>query len=718
LSKFKKFLKIVVVQIFIFSFFSVALNAQSIRNEKLFPLPKVLEPNVEFWKNIYAKYSEREVVVHDSWQMDLIYEVVNLDSLFQGASVSSRIEWKKIDQIKKKYSSILLGLARHGKIDVSKLRGEEKRIALLFPPDATSKDLRAAAKRIRGQSGLRERFRLGLLRSGKYMAEMKRIFNDADLPLELLALPHVESSFNHEAYSKLGAAGLWQFTRSTGRSYMKVDYNIDQRLDPLVATESAAKLLAENYRALGVWPLAITAYNHGRNGMKRAKRKFGDDLGKIAFYYRSRSFGFASRNFYSEFLAALHVSSNYQDYFGEIKFYRPTPYIEFDLPDYITVNTLIKKVDVSLEVFKNFNPALRSPVLKSQRRIPKFFSIRVPYRKGLDLKKLYAEISPDSKYQGQVAASWHTVRRGENLSQIARRYRVSMAKLMTANNIRNAHRINVGQNLQIPGRTGAIRTSVSSSPAPPTEPVLADAKPAVKNSPSSLLDAPGVTRSAISSDSIGTTMTSLSPGKIFSGDKRSRAGKLTYQKALAVPPGDVSVEEVMAMALPGFHVQMDRSMNVRVVRDPKVEDIHESFRDINMPLNGYIVVEPDETLGHFADWLDIPTYMLRKINYIAYGDPIHLGKRLLLSFKNVTPEGFHDRRIEYHQGIEEDFYRNFQVQGESSYTVRRGDNLWVICNRRFELPHWLLKKYNPEADLTTLRAGQTVAIPTVQAKLP
>ena len=89
------------------------------------------------------------------------------------------------------------------------------------------------------------------------------------LPTELAALPHVESSFNTYAYSKVGAAGMWQFMRGTGRRFLRIDAAVDERLDPYRSTEAAASFLEQNYIVLGSWPLALTAYNHGAGGMKR-----------------------------------------------------------------------------------------------------------------------------------------------------------------------------------------------------------------------------------------------------------------------------------------------------------------------------------------------------------------------------------------------------------------------------------------------------------------
>ena len=160
-----------------------------------------------------------------------------------------------------------------------------------------------------------------------FLDEIKQIFREHGLPVDLAYLPHVESSFNPDAYSKFGAAGIWQFTRSTGRRFMKVGYVLDERRDPIRATYAAAQLLKENYAKLGSWPLAITAYNHGLSGVRRAVRETGsDDIGEIVRQYKGSRFGFASRNFYAAFLAAADVSRDSERYFGVLERNHPDGY--------------------------------------------------------------------------------------------------------------------------------------------------------------------------------------------------------------------------------------------------------------------------------------------------------------------------------------------------------------------------------------------------------
>src|SRR4029453_14806897 len=163
----------------------------------------------------------------------------------------------------------------------------------------TPSDYRDAKDELRFQLGQRDKFRDGLVRSGAYEEQMRAVFRENGLPDGLALLPHVESSFNVRAYSKYGAAGVWQFMRGTGRRFMKVDYVIDERLDPITSTRAAARLLRENYGILGSWPLALTAYNHGAAGMNGAVEKVGTSrIEVIIARYDSPSFGFASRNFY------------------------------------------------------------------------------------------------------------------------------------------------------------------------------------------------------------------------------------------------------------------------------------------------------------------------------------------------------------------------------------------------------------------------------------
>jgi membrane-bound lytic murein transglycosylase D len=283
----------------------------------LLPVYPCLQPNIDFWLKIYTEYSSNYGVIHDKRQMNRIYGVIELvdPDRYDGRKINKQ----RIREAKKKYRRILGKLMR-GKDPAGPV---ERRVAEFFRPDAKSKEFRSAMRNIRCQTGQKDRFRAGVIRSGAYIDEIKRIFRNEGLPEDLSYLPHVESSFNPKAYSKFGAAGIWQFTRSTGKHFMKVDYTIDERRDPMLSSYAAAKLLRQNFWKLKNWPMAITAYNHGASGMLRAKRLRGT-YEAIFKSYRSRAFRFASRNFYSEFLAAREAARNYRLHFGDLKLDSPS----------------------------------------------------------------------------------------------------------------------------------------------------------------------------------------------------------------------------------------------------------------------------------------------------------------------------------------------------------------------------------------------------------
>jgi membrane-bound lytic murein transglycosylase D len=205
------------------------------------------------------------------------------------------------------------------KYQTEELSFHELRIVHLFGSETDTTTFRQAAERVRVQEGMRESFREGLIRSKCYLTAIRDILKSEGLPEKLAYLPHVESSFNPQAYSKYGAAGMWQITRSTGKRYLRIDEKVDERRNLYCSTVAAAKILKENYRVLGEWPLAVTAYNHGRQGMLRAVDTLGTrNLITIIQEYQSRKFGFASKNFYAEFLAAVQVAENPSLYFGDL----------------------------------------------------------------------------------------------------------------------------------------------------------------------------------------------------------------------------------------------------------------------------------------------------------------------------------------------------------------------------------------------------------------
>src|SRR5579859_959826 len=277
------------------------------------PRPPQLERDVQFWIRVYSQIDTNAGFLHDQYNLGVIYETLHFDP---GLAPAER--QRLVEQQRTRYAEALRRIADTP--EGTPLSADDQRIRDLWGAEGNSTRLREAVNDIRFQLGQADRFRAGLVRSGAWETHIAETLANLGLPPELAVLPHVESSFNPAAYSKVGAAGLWQFMRSTGRRYMRIDNAVDDRLDPFRATEAAAQLLAYNYRLLGTWPLALTAYNHGAEGVRRAKETLGtDDIVKIVRGYKGRTFGFASRNFYVSFLAALEIDRNPEKYFGPVE---------------------------------------------------------------------------------------------------------------------------------------------------------------------------------------------------------------------------------------------------------------------------------------------------------------------------------------------------------------------------------------------------------------
>ena len=270
-----------------------------------FPKPVALAPNVAFWKQVYTEHGVGDFVLHDRDSLGVIYDVVSVAER-TGQARAEQLAKPEIDRARGKYRDILMQLADG--VAPDDLGAEGRKVATLWGCPCGPDILRRAAENIRVQQGLREKVDEGLRRARGLLPKIVKILRRHEVPIELAALPLVESTYNAAAYSKAGAAGLWQFIRSTGKQYSLVTRRRDHRRDPARATEAAARLLRNNYETLGSWPLAIVAYNHGHAGVQAASSAVGSRaIEDIIARYDGPRFGFASKNFYAEFLAALDV---------------------------------------------------------------------------------------------------------------------------------------------------------------------------------------------------------------------------------------------------------------------------------------------------------------------------------------------------------------------------------------------------------------------------
>jgi membrane-bound lytic murein transglycosylase D len=409
-----------------------------------FQYPPVIQPSVDFWLAIYTRYSLMEGVVHDSRHPEIIYDVIALKH--PDAPEAHRINAARMRKARLKVGNQLDRLIRNPHSNDPDL----KPIVDLWRASLSPDQLRWAKRRIRCQVGQRDRFREGLIRSFPHIETIRIIFRNAGLPEDLAYLAHVESSFNNRAHSKSGAAGIWQFTRETGRHYLRINLAIDERLDPIRASEAAAKLLKTNYRRLGSWPLAITAYNHGIAGMRRAKRRH-KSYAAIFQNYRSRRFRFASRNFYPEFLAAREAAANAQCYFHDLPPWEGRPVLRISLNGFVPFNAAVRHFKLDADLLRQLNPALRLSVLNGHQYIPKHYALCLPAHEWQYHLAYNARIPQPLFMASQKRFPLYHVRPGDTLSSIAKKHDLRVADLVAANNLADrGNRIVVNQKLRLP----------------------------------------------------------------------------------------------------------------------------------------------------------------------------------------------------------------------------------------------------------------------------
>jgi membrane-bound lytic murein transglycosylase D len=631
-----------------------------------FAYPPELEPDVRFWIRVYTEVTTEQGLLHDDWYLGLVYEVLRFDP-----SDSPRQRERIVEQAKARYAALL---RRFAEGDTENLTPHERRILHDFGDKITPAGYREAIERIRFQLGQADRFHEGLIRAQAYEASISRVLADRGVPPEIGALPHVESSFNPAAYSRVGAVGLWQFMPGTARRYMRVDGIVDQRLDPYSATEAAANLMLYNYRLLGSWPLAVTAYNHGPGGLRRAQDELGtSNIAVIVKRYQGATFGFASRNFYVAFLAALEVDRNAEKYFGPLTHLPETQSTVVTLPDYVAVDALARAFKADLGALRVLNPALRPPVWNKTRLVPRGYELRIPGSPPpADITAAWARLAPAERFVAQRNDGTHRARRGETLAGIAAASGVALNRLLAANGLRATGELARGEVVHIPMPASraegaaageAAAAASAAAPAPP-----AAALPAVEAPAASAAAAASVAEPALAR---------LPPPPREPVSQRQAESTALLPAASPSGSGDTA--------------------------------------DYGVGADNTVVVQAAETLGHFADWSKVSSASLRTLNKLHKNAMVTLGHKVKLDLSQVGAAQFEAARRDYHRQLQESFFAAHRISGTENYVVKKGESLWIIAQQHADLPVWLVAEYNPDVDFGDVRPGTTIALPRVEA---
>ncbi len=647
-----------------------------------FAPPPALEQDIRFWVRVYTEVTTDQGLLHDDWNLGLVYEVLR----FEPASTPSQRE-RRVAEAKGHYAALLRRFAAGATTD---LTPHEKRILDAFGDKPRPQDFLDAIDRIRFQLGQADRFHEGLIRSAAWEANIARVLKRHGVPEEIAALPHVESSFNPEAYSKVGAAGLWQFMPSTARRFMRVDGIVDERLDPYTATEAAANLMLYNYRLLGSWPLTVTAYNHGPGGLRRAQDELGtSDIAVIVKRYQGATFGFASRNFYVAFLAALEVDRHAEKYFGALTRLPETDNTPVELPDYIPVTALTKAFKVDPGALKVLNPALRPPIWNGSRLVPRGYALRLPGSQSpAEIEAAWARVPMSQRYLAQRNDGAHRMRKGETLAGIASVSGVSLARLLAANGWNAAHTTARGEIVRIPMPAsrgeGAPGSGLEGMPAasPGRQPEV-----------------------AASAEQSGGALAQNEATPAAPAPTPPSAAEQSLQHPTGAP-------EKTATAAPREPVSPRQSDSAALL-PASAPTGGPDATDYGVGAGDTVVVQAGETLGHFSDWSRVDSQRLRKLNRLHPNAQVTVGHKIKLDLSRVTAAQFVAARTDYHHHLQEAFFAAHRIAGTENYTVKRGESLWMVAAQHGDLPIWLVAQYNPDVDFHDIKPGATIALPQV-----
>jgi membrane-bound lytic murein transglycosylase D len=679
-----------------------------------FPCPPEIQRRVDFWVEVFKTWHTDQLVFHDREYPARVYSVVT-------SKYSCSQNARSVEAERDRVEGLLRTVAKKASWEKPGWTPEERAFLALFP-DEDPDEINRAANRVRCQQGNRDRFEQALKRYGRYKSYILQTLREHNLSEDILYLPFVESAYNPEAYSRAGAAGLWQIMPATARKLgLQLDATMDERFDPRRATWAAAKYLRRSTDVLTriasgingsvkpsqVNPFVITSYNYGVTGMARALHSVGTDYIEVLDKYRSRSFRTAVRNFYSSFLAARYVARNAEKYFGPIKTDGELSVTQVALKKPTSVDRIVKVFGVHRDTVERLNPALTRYVWKGWRLIPEGYTLNIPFRSGgWDAQIARLESLPAE--QPQLSGRQYVVRRGDTACEIAKAFAVKCRDLIQLNGLGRRALIRVGQKLDIPGqpkRTSSQRVASAENGHYTVRrgDTACEVARSFKVNCRELIRVNNLGSRAIihigQKLAIPGLKKSTQVAKAEVEDKPEAAETPTTGRA-AEPVSEEPKSEAKSEPVP----ELMEKISVAV----RVEERDGATRYTTEVL-------PEETLGHYADWLGLGgTATLRDMNGIAHGENLRSGSRIRLPISSDSKRlAFEASRFEFHQTLVDEFNQHYKITGVKDYTVKLGDTLWKIADRH-NVPYWFLSRANSSVHNPVI--GQNIRVPELEAR--
>jgi len=649
------------------------LGKHDLQCDKIFPCPDELKPRVSFWVDVFTKYGDDAVVLHDSHNPDRVYKVLKTT-----AKCARRREPRVIKNAKSKIRKQLQQIADQRAKGVTKFSGEKQHLAEMLKNEKPS-EIRKAAKRIRCQGGVADQYKNALERHGTYGPMVVSTLKKAGLPTDIQYLPFVESSYRPTAYSRVGAAGMWQIMPRTARTLgLKISSTVDERLDPELASAAAARYLLDSRKKLGdkarslksptkhsLFPFVITSYNYGAAGMVRAMGKVGPDYMDVLNKYKARGFQIAVKNFYSSFLAARHVAQHVDEYYPGHTIGQPLAVDVVTIKTPVSIERLSSVFSVSEKTLKNYNTSLMRLVWSGRRFVPKGYKLKLPKTsagRSTQVAKLNSLPAEEPKY---VEYSYR-VQRGDTACGIAKKEAVSCRELILLNNLGRRALIRTGQIITIPGTPTKVAKKKVSKPV----------KVAKKK-----------------------------PEKVLVAKKQETKPEPVKQVAAVAVSTNPRKPDPVIKSIP------DIPESIFGLGDDLLIQLSEKKGKTQYS----VVVEPDESLGLYANWLGLRSASsIRKLNKLKSSRHVRIGKIIYLPVKKQEQqEKYNQQRLDYHRELQDEFRSNFKIAGVDVYKIRFGDSAWSISLKQ-GVPLWLLKRYNPKLFSTQSQPGDTISIPVIE----
>lgn len=292
-----------------------------------------------------------------------------------------------------------------------------------------------------------------LARSTRYEALMKKVLRDNKLPEDLFYIALIESGFSSSAFSHASAVGYWQFIRGTGKRYkLQINKMVDDRRDPVLATQAAAAYFKALHDIFDSWYLSMAAYNVGEGRVIKAVKK-----------YRTKDFWELARvrkalpketdNYVPKYIAAKLIAKNPDKYgFDGIDYMMPIEFdhIKFDKP--MNLRILAEKMGVNYEDFKDLNPKYKGEIAPLDNGV---LELRIPPGMAVAAQQASTEsvASEVDFIPDQNETQVYKVARGDTFATIARKFKTNIAYLREINDFPRKKRLKLGQKIFVPDRT-------------------------------------------------------------------------------------------------------------------------------------------------------------------------------------------------------------------------------------------------------------------------